>query len=583
MAVGTENEVGRGGAVAPAGEAVRPARVGPAGAEPRRGTPAKSQPGAERAPPGGPLAGIPWRHRLSTKLLAVVAVLTLAAVAAFMAVEWAMQRQRLRGMTESAELFSDTIKSSTWRAMLEDRRQDAYTDMEVIGRQRGIDHVRIINKEGRITFSSRPDEIGLMLDKRAEACYACHAADLPLSHINAPSRARVYNAGAHRVLGMITPVYNDPACYSAGCHAHPQGRQVLGVLDVGLSLAELDRDMTALRRSTLLATAMAVLLLAAFFYLFAQAQVVRPVAALLEGTRRVAHDQLEVEIRTDSRGEMGLLAASFNDMTRSLRRLENELHQLMEGLETKVEERTAELKAAQDQMVRTEKLSSLGKLSASIAHEINNPLAGILTFAKLMIRTLDQGPVSDGDRKVLMKNLGLVQRETERCSAIVRNLLDFARERPLALKEVDINHVVEEALSLIAHQSAIQNVVLERDLAPVPRVVADFGQLRQAFVNIAMNAVEAMGEGGRLSVVTRPRPHERQVEVVLTDTGPGITPELMQKIFDPFFTTKEKGTGLGLSVVYGIVERHHGKVEVETGAGKGTRFTIRLPALGPEE
>ncbi|HYQ81333.1 MAG TPA: histidine kinase dimerization/phospho-acceptor domain-containing protein, partial [Anaeromyxobacteraceae bacterium] len=443
-----------------------------------------------------------------------MAVLTLAAVAAFMVVEWAMQRQRLRGMTQSAELFSDTIKSSTWRAMLEDRRQDAYTDMEVIGRQRGIEHVRFINKEGRVTFSSRPDEIGLLLDKKAEACYACHAADLPLSHITAPSRARIYGNNGHRVLGMITPVYNDPACYSAACHAHPQGQQVLGVLDVGLSLADLDRDMMALRRSSLLATAVAVTLLAAFFYLFAQAQVVRPVAALLEGTRRVAHDQLDLEIRTDSQGEMGLLAASFNDMTRSLRRVENELHLLMEGLEAKVEARTAELKAAQDQLVRTEKLSSLGKLSASIAHEINNPLAGILTFAKLMIRTLDQGPVGDADRKGIMKNLALVQRETERCSAIVRNLLDFARERPLTLKEVNVNQVVEEALSLIAHQSAIQNVVLEKDLAPVPPVEADFGQLRQAFINIVINAIEAMGKGGHLRIATRPLPADGMVEMV---------------------------------------------------------------------
>ncbi|HEY6104423.1 MAG TPA: ATP-binding protein, partial [Anaeromyxobacteraceae bacterium] len=243
----------------------------------------------------------------------------------------------------------------------------------------------------------------------------------------------------------------------------------------------------------------------------------------------------------------------------------------------KVEERTAELRTAQDQMVRTEKLSSLGKLAASIAHEINNPLAGILTFAKLMIRTLDQGPVGDGERRGLVRNLSLVQRETERCSAIVRNLLDFARERPMQLKAVNLNQVVEEALSLIAHQSAIQNVVLEKDLAPVPPVEADFGQLRQAFVNIAINAVEAMAQGGRLTVVTRPRPDDWQVEIVFTDTGPGIPPAVMQKMFDPFFTTKEKGTGLGLSVVYGIVERHHGKVEVETGEGKGTRFTIRLP------
>jgi two-component system NtrC family sensor kinase len=542
------------------------------------------------APAGGPAArrraedrseldAIAWRHRLSTKLLAVVAVLTLAAVVAFAVVELVMQRQRLGGVTQSAELFSETIKSSTYRAMLEDRRWDAYTTMEVIGRQHGIERVRIFNKEGRVTFSSHPEETGMMVDKRAESCYACHAADQPLSRITATSRARIYKSGNHRILGMVTPIYNDSGCSTAACHAHSPGQQVLGVLDVGISLAEMDRELTIFRRSSLSVTALAVLLLAAFFYLFAQAQVVRPVAALVQGTHRVARDQLDVEIRTDSRGELGLLAASFNDMTRSLRRLETELHQMMDGLEVKVEERTAELKAAQDQLVRSEKLSSLGKLSASIAHEINNPLAGILTFAKLMIRTLEQGPPDEQARKTLVRNLALVQRETERCSAIVRNLLDFARERPLSLKEVSVNHVVEEALSLIGHQSAIMGVVIEKDLAAVPMVEADFGQLRQAFVNIAMNACEAMGKGGRLVIATRPVPDAGAVEVSFADNGPGIPPELLRKIFDPFFTTKEKGTGLGLSVVYGIVERHHGKVEVQSEVGRGTRFTIRLPAV----
>jgi two-component system NtrC family sensor kinase len=525
----------------------------------------------------GALEAIPWRYRLSTKLIGMAAVLALASVAAFMGMEWAFQRQRVRGITHSVELFSETIKGSTWRAMLEDRRQDAYHTMEVIGRQPIIEHVRVFNKEGRITFSTVPEQIGHLVDTRAEACYACHAADQPLSRVAARSRARIYEKDGHRVLGMVTPFPNDRSCTASACHAHKEDQTVLGVLDVGLSLAALDADMAALTRSSLLVTALGVLLLAAFLYFFAQRQVVRPVAALLDGTRRVTRDELDVEIRTPSRGELGLLAASFNEMTRALRRLKAELRHFTEGLEAKVEERTAELRAAHEQLVRSEKLSSLGKLSASIAHEINNPLAGILTFSKLMIRTLEGGPGDESTRKELIRSLGLVQRETERCSAIVRNLLDFARERPLALKPVDVNHVVAEALSLIANQAAIQNVVMEKDLAPVPLVEADYGQLRQAFVNIALNAVEAMPQGGRLNVKTRALRGERQVEISFADSGPGIPPEVARKIFDPFFTTKEKGTGLGLSVVYGIVSRHHGKIEVDTAPGKGTRFDIHLP------
>jgi two-component system NtrC family sensor kinase len=195
-----------------------------------------------------------------------------------------------------------------------------------------------------------------------------------------------------------------------------------------------------------------------------------------------------------------------------------------------------------------------------------------------MIRTIEHGAVGEAERKNLVRQLALVQRETERCSAIVRNLLDFARERPLQLKEVSVNQVVEEVFSLVTNQSAIQGVEVAKDLAPVPMVEADFGQLRQAFVNIVINAIEATGRGGHLRVVTRPLPEEDAVEITFQDDGPGIPPEVMQKIFDPFFTTKEKGTGLGLSVVYGIVDRHHGRVAVDSEPGKGTRFTIRLPA-----
>jgi two-component system NtrC family sensor kinase len=248
----------------------------------------------------------------------------------------------------------------------------------------------------------------------------------------------------------------------------------------------------------------------------------------------------------------------------------------MHGLERQVQDRTAALRAAQDQLVRTEKLTSLGKLSASIAHEINNPLAGILTFAKLIVRTLEAGAPDDATRRSLVKHLLLVERETERCSAIVRSLLDFARERPLALKDLNLNAVVDEAVQLLANQVQIQGVALEKRLGSIPLVEGDFGQLRQACVNVIMNACDAMAHGGRLAIESAVVEGGRWVEVSFKDSGPGIPPDQLSKIFDPFFTTKERGTGLGLSVVYGIVERHGGKIEIQTEVGKGTRVVLRL-------
>ncbi|BDG06877.1 ATP-binding protein [Anaeromyxobacter oryzae] len=520
---------------------------------------------------------LPWRQRLSTKLYALVAAVAMGTVAAFFLAEIAVQRHLVDQVVDESDLLSQTVRNALHRAMLQDRRGDAYLIMQDIARQPGIERIRMLDGDGRVTFSTVPGDVGAQVDRKAEGCSGCHADGEPLRHVDAKVRSRVFVGQGHRVLGIVTPLYNEDSCATASCHAHPPDRKVLGVIDLDVSLARLDAQTQGFRWRSIGAAAAAAGILALFVWLFTRHFLMRPVAALVQATRRVARDQLELEIPVTWSGELGILAASFNDMTRSLRTTKRELDRLMSNLEHQVEERTAALRAAQDQLVRTEKLTSLGKLSASIAHEINNPLAGILTFAKLIVRTLDQGTPDEATRKVLVKNLLLVQRETERCSAIVRNLLDFARERPITLKDTDVNAVVDEGLQLLSNQIHIQNVTLEKRLGTVPPVLGDFGQLRQACVNVVMNACEAMGRGGRLSIETGLVEDGRWVELAFTDTGPGIPPDHLSKIFDPFFTTKERGTGLGLSVVYGIVERHGGRIEIQSEPGKGTRVAIRIP------
>ncbi|MEK6629758.1 MAG: ATP-binding protein, partial [Acidobacteriota bacterium] len=254
-----------------------------------------------------------------------------------------------------------------------------------------------------------------------------------------------------------------------------------------------------------------------------------------------------------------------------------ERQHLLATLEQQVTDRTAALTQAQTQLVQSEKLSSLGRLSASIAHEINNPLAGILTYAKLLVRMLEDDPVDDRTRITAVRHLKLVQRETERCTSIVRSLLDFARQRPLSLKDVDVNVVVEETTTLVGHQAQLQGMTIRTHLEPVPVIQADFGQLRQAFVNIILNACEAMTTGGAVTITSHPGKGGKTVELAFSDTGVGIPPDRLAKIFDPFFTTKERGTGLGLSVVYGIIERHAGTIGIRSEMGAGTTITISLP------
>jgi two-component system NtrC family sensor kinase len=529
-----------------------------------------------------PISTIPFWNRLSVRLTAVVTVVTAATIGLFawLAVR-AHERQLIDQVVRDAALFSETIRSSTYHDMLEDRREDAYLIVDTIGRQEGIEKVRFFNKEGRVTFSTDRGEVGRFVDKRAESCYACHAADQPIARLSVPSRSRVYRLGGHRVLGMVTPIYNEPACSNAACHAHTPSQTVLGVVDIGLSLAEVDRASRALRRTTLGLALLAMVVLATVVSMFERRVVVQPLVAVMRATQRIADGELRQSVLVARTDEIGLLAASFNRMTESLAGAEARLRELMENLERQVDERTAALRQAQAQLVQSEKLSSLGRLAASVAHEINNPLSGILTYAKLLVRQLEAGRFDEATRQACLRQLALVAREAERCTAIVHNLLDFARQRPPAMKVLAIASVLDEALSLVAHKTELQNVAIVRDYQAVPAVEGDPGQLRQAFVNIALNACDAMPQGGTLTVRLFAAPGaagRAEVVVEFVDTGTGIAPEHLPKVFDPFFTTKQKGTGLGLSVVYGIVDRHGGRLDIESQPGRGTTVRVRLAA-----
>ena len=519
-------------------------------------------------------------HSLSLRLILCVGVVAIAAIGGFAYINLETQRRHLiQEVISGAQQLSDTIKRSLWYDMLHNYRDALYNVIEVIGRQEGIEKVRIFNKEGMVMFSSHRGEEGKMVDKRAEACYACHAEDRPLERLDTPKRTRIYQANDHRILGMISPIYNEPACYNAPCHAHPPEQTVLGVLDVSLSLATADQRIKELKEKTILFATFTIMAISVIIGLFIRRAVHRPVKELVEGTKRIAHGDFDYTIPFSSKDELGQLAEAFNDMTQRLKRAHREIQELIRTLEQKVEERTEELKRAQYQLLQSEKLASIGKLAATIAHEINNPLNGILTYTKLIERKLAQDSLQRDEVERFRSYLTIMERETERCSNIVRNLLDFARQREPSLKpDVDVNAVVEEALSLVANRMALQEITLEKDYGKLPPITADPLQLRQAFLNILINSCEAIQDaGGLIRISTSFLPQQQRVKVEFSDNGIGIQEEDLHRIFDPFFTTKEKGTGLGLSVVYGIINSHQGKIEVRSKPKRGTTVSIELP------
>ncbi len=270
-------------------------------------------------------------------------------------------------------------------------------------------------------------------------------------------------------------------------------------------------------------------------------------------------------------------------MARSLRDADVELREWSRTLEDRVQQKTRELEGLNVQLVQVEKTASLGRMAATVAHELNNPLSGILTLAKLSARRVEALVPAGADLARVLDALELIRSEALRCGNIVRNLLTYARQGSAEMRSASLHEVVDRALHLVAHHIELRGIDAVRELTLADdRVVCDPEQIQQALMALLINAVEATGEGGRLVVRTEADGADR-VRLSVADTGVGIAPDALPHIFDPFFSTKDetKGVGLGLAVVQGIVQRHEGRIDVDSRPGRGTTFTITLPRQQP--
>ena len=493
-----------------------------------------------------------------------------------------LHRQHLEQNTLlSAERVSDVIKHSTTEYMLRNDQEGLYHSIRTMAAEPGMEKIRIFDQEGRITYTTDSAEQNHVVDKTAEACYACHAQSQPLARLNRPDRFRIYrNPAGVRVLGIITPIENQPACSNAACHAHPAEQKILGVLDTNLSLVKTDVQVAESSRRMIVYTGCALLLIALLSWFFVWQVVGRPVKALERGTERLAAGDLGYQIEVHSTDEIGELASSFNSMSRQLQSERNENVSWTHTLEERVEHKTRELKRAHEHALHTEKMASIGKMAAVLAHEINNPLSGILTYAKLLRKWVDRDDSGRNHRKEICESLDLIALESRRCGDLVKNLLTFSRATPMNLQPANLNQVIDRSLRLVQHQLDLAGIQVQPELDPdLPPVVCDAAQIEQVLLALIMNALDAMPQGGNLWLTTSFGHEPNQVRIVVRDDGSGIPPEILPRIFEPFLTTKEtgRGVGLGLAISHSILERHNGNIEVRSEPGRGTTFTVTLP------
>ncbi|MEL7448538.1 MAG: ATP-binding protein [Pseudomonadota bacterium] len=327
---------------------------------------------------------------------------------------------------------------------------------------------------------------------------------------------------------------------------------VLAGVEIPRTVAFLTADALL---SNLLRVALGLFACAAAASLFFSRRLTRPLEKLSDAANEVGKGRFDVSIDTGAGDEIGLLSQSFNKMTGELR------------------EREVALQEAQALLVQSEKMAAFGQLGAGIAHEIKNPLAGILGYAQLALRKIPEGDA-------LREKLKVIEKETKRCTQIISNLMKFARQEEATFSLLDVNSAVEDALAIVDHQMSVSQVGLHSDLATeLPTVMGNSNQLQQIIMNFAINAQQAMGDDGGQLYVSTGVGEEGTVDITVRDTGPGMPQEVIDKIFEPFFTTKPagQGTGLGLSVTYGIVKAHKGSIVVTSAQGEGTTFVVKLP------
>ena len=413
--------------------------------------------------------------KISFKLIFTVGVVTIAIISVNSYLSIQAQRNELLSQAEIyANKLSETIRNSTHLSMLENRSDQTHHIINTIAQEPGLREIRIFNKEGRIIFSSQREYIGQMVDKNAEACYACHTANEPLEKLPMEERMRIYQLpqDSSRILGIINPIYNEQSCWEADCHVHPKEQKVLGVLDVKLSLKDVDTQIASSEFRSIIFAVIAIAMLSLIIGIFVRRWIEKPVNELVTATEQVGTGNLNYIIKDLGSDEMGLLAKSFNNMTQKL----------------------AE---ARLQLFQSDKMASMGRLAAGVAHEINNPLTAVLTYSSFLLKR-----VNDSE---LQEDLKVIVRETKRSREIVKSLLDFARQSVPKKSNANINEIISNALAVVDNQLSMKQIKLDKNLEEnFPLFKIDSNQMQQVFINLLVNASDAVGEKeGRISVSSK--------------------------------------------------------------------------------
>lgn len=534
---------------------------------------------------------VKFRHSIYGRVVLIIAGLSVFLFVSFSVIFRSVNENYLKTVIrQSGNNIGSIVEGALYHSMLENDKSALQNTLDIINTLPGIDEVNMYNSKDSLVYSSF--ESGANSGHSNPNCISCHPSiqsmfsgtgnSYKIIDVNSDCLMNQNDNGSRHLL-IRSPILNEKSCYTSSCHAHQESDRMLGSLVIKLPLKEQDEAIQKSSTEFFLLAILATILLVSFLLAFTQKKIKNPLNALLKVSIAVANGDknTRVEISPNQLDDMRMVSQSFNEMLDNLHTANEELENWSQQLEYKVQKKTEELGAAQSELLHVEKLASLGKLSSSVAHEINNPLSGILVYTKLLQKQLGNQAITDTKRETMLKHLRLIESETKRCGDIVKGLLDFSRKDQEDFEPHHLQDILLNTYELMTHSIRIKNISFLNDLrATSDLIFCSPNQIKQACVALIVNASEAVVENGEIVI----RSFNNDADTVtfeISDNGVGIADEDISHIFEPFFSTKHdaSGIGLGLAIVHGIVQNHKGKIQVRSELGAGTTLAVTLPLI----
>ena len=534
---------------------------------------------------------VKFRYSIYGRVVLIISLLSVFLFVSFSIIFRSVNEQYLNTVIrQSGNNIGSIVEGALYHSMLENDKSSLQYTLDIINTLPGIDEVNMYDSDDELVYSSISTETNTTHSD--PNCINCHASIKSLfpgkeksyKIINVDSDCKMnQNDNRSRHLLIRSPILNERSCYISSCHAHKATDTLLGSLVIKLPLQDLDAAVKKSTTEFFLLAIFTTLLFSSFLILFTRKKIKNPLNALIKVSIAVANGDksTRVEIKPNQLDDMRVLSRAFNDMLDNLQTANNELENWSQQLEYKVQKKTEELGAAQNELMHVERLAALGKLSSSVAHEINNPLSGILIYTKLLHKQVSNPELYASKKDSMLKHLKLIENETKRCGDIVKGLLDFSRKDQDDFEPRHLHEILQETYDLMTHPIKIANISFQTDFsASADLINCSPNQIKQACVAMLVNASEAALENGEILIKTK-NPDENTINFEITDNGLGIAPEDIPHIFEPFFSTKQdaSGIGLGLAIVHGIVQNHKGKIQVKSELGHGTTFSITIPLI----